>query len=620
MQLPPLLEAWRPWLSLFPADLAVPLGELLLRLHRQIGPLRSTPSRADALPEGVGSIVQRGPYERMLITEWAYADAEPDEFIRRAGSGELMFTGPEPAARRRSRRCIALFDAGPSQLGEPRLLHLALFILLARRAEEAGALFEWGILQDPPVLHRESGMRAIQNLLKARTLSGVGDAARLAWEDAIDSATDDAWIIGGDGQQRSTRARGQVAIRRSLLSENLEVSLTMHQATRALTLVLPAPALGVRLLRSPFEPIAIRANIQQAQGRPSLQQPPRFAAFGQWLAVPQLDGSVLAYHVPKSNKSTPGKALRFLAPASGDFLGVGLFGKALGCIVGDSGALTFRGFPSEALGPKHNSCERPPSERFRAPPKMASWLQTFFVRRVTPVIIKPGEQAAPFDLKGRHEEANVLAIDIDRRLGCWTSRCTKNAGVLTNTSISFRLISENVIGAVQFDQYLLFGCARADTTDVYSWNATVGSAQRTTVPRTGTRLCFGNRNSWSDPREKGLVALQCSDTEWLVGMAMEWITMTIEDHASVLGVAMSHKLGVYGLLVRSADKMRIELRTRFQRHVLITSPEPIAQASMHPATGHIAWIGEQSLRICVHAIDEEKPYLRVSMDGEDNAK
>ncbi len=45
--------------------------------------------------------------------------------------------GRNPPTAKTSLRSVALFDAGPAQLGEPRLAHLALFILLARRAELA---------------------------------------------------------------------------------------------------------------------------------------------------------------------------------------------------------------------------------------------------------------------------------------------------------------------------------------------------------------------------------------------------------------------------------------------------------------------------------------------------
>jgi hypothetical protein len=156
-QLPPLLQPWTAWLSLFPDDLAQTLGQLLLRLQPLLGPLHRHSARMAVEPAGIGDIVRRGSYDRLLASEWALADSVPEEFLRRAANGELLFMGPEPANSETSLRCVALFDAGPAQLGEPRLAHLALFILLARRAELAGAAFHWGILQQPAVLYQEHG-------------------------------------------------------------------------------------------------------------------------------------------------------------------------------------------------------------------------------------------------------------------------------------------------------------------------------------------------------------------------------------------------------------------------------------------------------------------------------
>ena len=606
-QLPALLAPWRPWLSLFPAELAAPLGQLLLRLHPQIGPLRSAPARSDAMPEGVGSIVARGPYERMLISEWAVADAEPDEFIRRAGSGELLFTGPEPAARKRSRRCVALFDAGPAQLGEPRLLHLALFSLLARRAEKAGALFEWGILQNPVTLRSDSGTVGIARLLKARTLRGVDAEARDAWRDAIDSGADDLWIIGGHGLESPCPPRGQVAIRRSMLTEELEVSLTMQRSTRRLMLALPSAALGTRLLRAPFEPRASIGNVRQADGRASLQQPPRFAVFGAWLAVPQLDGGVMLYQVPASLKRAPGKPRHHPPTASGNLLAAGVFGKALGRITAEGENLNFVGFPSKAFNDNGKvTCERPDPKHFRAPPRMGRWLPTFFIR------IQSGGSFR------KSEEAYIMALDISGNLVCWQSSWTTEYAIGLISELTFQTLAHGVIGAAQFGNELHFACARENTTDIFAWPPGSGNAPRTSIPNTGSRLFFGKAPGWYGNGKRGLMALQLHESAWLVGNGVDWVTIDVEGGATVLGVAACTRHAVWGLVLRVPNKKSIELRGQGRR-VLVDSQETIAQASLDPATANIAWIGAQSLRVFVQGIDEEKPYLQVMSDEAEHA-
>jgi hypothetical protein len=619
MQLPVLLEPWRQWLSLFPDQLAAPLGDLLLRLHPQIGPLRSAPARDDALPEGVGSIVARGPYERLLVSEWAYADAEPDEFLRRAGSGELLFTGPEPAARRRSRRCLALFDAGPAQLGEPRLLHLALFILLARRAQDAGALFEWGILQAAPVTRTGCDKHAMMKLLDARTLSACSAAASAAWESRIDQHTDDAWVIGGPGIAAPSGIRGQVAIRRSLLSERLDVTLTVQRTARTFSLDLPAAALGIRLLRAPFAPEASRAGIRHKGGRPSLTQPPRFGTYNSSIAVAQLDGGIMVYHVPRSTKNIPGKSRMHAAPSRGHVLGVGLFRKSLGSIVADGDTLAFTGFPSDAMADRINTSERPKPELFRAPPMMGRWLQTFFVRHSGPVITATGESAEPFDLNGKTHDAHVLALDLDGQLNCWSFCATRNAGVFTSKKAAHRMIARDVIGVVQFDQHVFFACSRGETTELHSWNNSFGSSLMSIVPRGGSRMLFGGGPGWPHASTHGLIALQTSATEWSVGFSGTLETITVEDGATVLGV-VSPRQTPFGLVVLCAGKTSIEIRSRSTRKVVVTSAEPIAQASVNSSNGDIAWITAQSCRLTVQSIDLDKPYLQVSVDEAEHEK
>lgn len=597
-QLPPLLEPWRPWLSLLAADLAEPLGALLLRLHRQIGPLRSAPARADALPAGVGSIVQRGPYERLLISEWAYADAEPDEFIRRAASGELMFTGPEPAARKRSRRCLALFDAGPAQLGEPRLLHLALFILLARRAEEAGAVFEWGVLQVPGVLHRSDGRDGLQQLLKARTLHAAAPGQLDAWGEAVDRASDDAWVIGAHSLKAPPGVRGQVAIRRSIVGDELDVVITMHQAARQLTLALPEPALAIRLLRSPFEALASRAEVHDKAGRPSLLLAPRFGVSGSMLAVAQLDGSIFVYPVPQSLKTRPGKPRRHAAPAHGSILGAGVYGKSLGSLAAGSDTLHFKGYPSEAFSSKYATTARPPAEQFRAPAQRARWMPVFFLKRTTATHGKP-----------RSVHSEVFALDIDGKLVCWSRDSVQQSGTACHSGFAFRTVAQQVIGAEQTEGRVLFGVASDEGTAVYA--VVAGSAQLATLPYKGSELLFGDLMTWPRTAKHGLLALRISDTDWWVGSADQMVMIKVADGARVIGVAASLKHGVRGLVVLTAQKRIIELRAISGVRVLVRSSEDIAQVSVCARTGNIAWVCARSLRVCVQGIDEDKPYLTV---------
>ena len=153
MQLPEALQPWRQWLEWFAPQHLPLFADLLGRLNPVLGPLRGRQQGGVPEPDGVGDLQRRGPYERLLSSEWLLADEVPDEFMRRAVGGEHMFLAPQYRAREANRLIVVLFDAGPLQWGAARLVHIALLMLLARRAEEAGAQLRWGILQGAPLLH-----------------------------------------------------------------------------------------------------------------------------------------------------------------------------------------------------------------------------------------------------------------------------------------------------------------------------------------------------------------------------------------------------------------------------------------------------------------------------------
>ncbi len=62
------------------------------------------------------------------------------------------------------------------------------------------------------------------------------------------------------------------------------------------------------------------------------------------------------------------------------------------------------------------------------------------------------------------------------------------------------------------------------------------------------------------------------------------------------------------------DLSQIELRVGAQRYELATSPEPIQQASMDPASARIAWITAKSSTLVVRHIDDEQSLLQISCD------
>ncbi|MDC8757856.1 hypothetical protein [Janthinobacterium fluminis] len=597
-QLPAPLEPWAAWLSLFPPDLAPAVAQLLLRLHPLVGKLSTATLERGAEPAGIGNIVRRGNYERLLMTEWVYADAEPDEFIRRAGSGELLFNGPEPALHQGALRSIALFDAGPAQLGEPRLAHLALFILLARRAEQAGAQFSWGIWHQPGILHDDAGLAGMRKLIKSRTLRVAPADTGQQWEAALGAELADCWLIGAAASDAPRQAGNRVAIRRALSGNHLHVGLQQRRDRRMLQLELPDTPTAVRLLRRPFAPVAPLGVAHHHGSRPSRAQAPRFSNGGNWICVPQLGGGAITYHVPQSAQAKPGKRRIQPAPANGPILAAGLFKHQLSFITTAGGKLRFQGFPGPLFSHRSTVCERPPLEDFQAPPGMARWLQAFYL--VSRVHAQPREY--------------VMVLDTKKRLVCWQAR--KVAPDAMEPEITFRHIADDVIGVQQLNDTLFFACAADNGIQLYNWHSLQPSPKKMMLlKQKGHRLLYGALRSWHQNHSGSLLAIQRSATSWWMGSHNNGETLEIDDGATVLGITRSTKNPNPGLVVVHPGRRRIELRVGHLRYELATAVEEIQQASMDAASARIAWITAKTGTVVVRAIDDDLALLQISCDG-----
>lgn len=594
--LPAPLEPWALWLNLFPPDLAPAVGALLLRLDPLFGKLSTATLERGAEPAGIGNIVRRGHYERLLMTEWVYADAEPIEFLRRAGSGELLFNGPEPAVHQRSLRSVALFDAGLAQLGEPRLAQLALFILLARRAQQAGAQFSWGIWHRPGVIHDETGLDGMRRLLKSRTLHAAPADAGQQWGAMLGSDLADCWLIGVAGEA-PRQSRERIAIRRALSGNHLNVSLQQRHDYRSVQLELPDAPIAVRLLRKPFSPVVRPGVIHQASGRPSRAQAPRFSSDGSLLCVAQLGGGAIVYHLPQSARSKPGKSRVVPAPQHGTILAAGAFNSAMACITSAGGTLGFHHFPGPLFAGLAVFCDRPPQEQFHVPPGMGRWLQVFYLLAQHNV--------------NRYE--HVVVLDTKGRLVCW--RAVPPAGHQQVPTTSFHPMLDKVIGVDQLGDSLYIGCADGDGVQLYHWhrqNASPFKMKR--IAQQGSVLLHGALKGEHAGHGGNLLAIKTGPCHWWVGSHEQGKTMEIDDGATVLGVAISQKHPHPGLVVLHPGRRRIELRIGTLRYELAASPEEIQQVSMNPASARLAWITAKSCTLIVRHIDDEQPLLQISCD------
>jgi hypothetical protein len=594
MQLPPLLAPWAPWLTLLAPDFAEPVGQLLLRLQPLFGPLSRLASPAPIDPEGIGNIVLRGNFDRLLSSEWVYADAEPDEFIRRAANRELLFIGPEPATSKQPLRSVALFDAGPAQLGQPRLVQLALFILLSRRAQAAGAQFAWGFLHQPGELLVLEGAEAITALLAARTLA-LPSPGKVAWDAVLGQRPDDCWLIGSAAEQ-PPQARCRVLIEQPLLGDQLDVTVIQRSLRRKVALARLPAELGLRMLRHPFKNPGKTDAVVWSRSRPSLTRPPRFGTQLQWIAIAQVDGSIAVHQVPSSAGNKAGKVRITAKPPQGTVLSAALFKKGLGMMISHDNTITLTGFP----GPHFNGVAlpfpRPPVEQFRCPPGTAHWLPMFYVR----------------SFHARRHWERVFAVDNARQLVCWTrsgesASCTRDAG-------RFEQLRQGIIGAAQRDNLLHYATTDGRQVHIHEWSVLRDKENHVEqIPFSGTEILFGNV---TDSKQHAMYALRESEKVWRVIAGGKSEITSIEDGAQVLGCARSERHPDVGLVVLHPARLSIEFRVGIARYNVLTSTERIEQAVYD--NGRVAWLGARSRALTVRGLDQTLPYLQIISSGGDD--
>jgi hypothetical protein len=337
-------------LERLPGELALGLYPWIARLTSALGPLGAAESGMPGEPDGYAGVTRRGPYHRLLGSEWLLLFEMPDEFLRRAAQAEHMLFELANQRSGGSRRALVLFDAGPSQLGAPRLVHLAALVAFARRAQAAAAELSWGVLQAPEADWVSGVSRSgVERLMRARSAHVPTEAHALQWSLRIGALKehDDAWLVGG-AELRALPELG--AWPRLQLEEALEPELRSvtaqleHRARPAqrLVLSLPSPRVCVQLLRDPYanaEPELQSTRLSVDVGRPIWFSGDGHRVFA-WLA----DAAAVSFAVPNSPRAAPSKPRVFRARAGETLLACGSRGgRMLGLSQARSGELYLYG-------------------------------------------------------------------------------------------------------------------------------------------------------------------------------------------------------------------------------------------------------------------------------------
>ena len=212
-----------------------------------------------------------------------------------------------------------LLDAGPEQLGGPRLVQLALLIVLEARAASMNVELEWGVLQER-VVHKRLSQAAIGTFLKSRSSRQPGEGDFEAWSEifAGDATLDESWTIGGAQTTALARSHGAsslVHLEDPLDPETSSVCINLVRGPSAgssLRVNIPAAADAVRLVRDPFgERRAVAAKHSIV-----LSKTPRLAFSKQRHRLLALTdtGGLVAFHVPGAPGCEPGRPKHVSCP------------------------------------------------------------------------------------------------------------------------------------------------------------------------------------------------------------------------------------------------------------------------------------------------------------------
>jgi len=320
--LPSAVASWRAKLAVFDPAVAAALTPMLSRLYRVIGALAGEGARGLGEVAGYDGVAARGPYERLVATEWLLADEAPDEFMRRAATNELLFLALARESPRLARHSTVLVDAGPEVFGAPRLAVFAALVVLEARARAARADFEWRFAQGGD----DTKDADVATALRMRADGNPSEedlGARI--EAAL--ARGEAWVVGGSEATRIASARGASTVRVDDVLEPdaraLAITVSAGRGPdRTALLELPDDATCVRILRDPYPTRSHpRASTKGAARAPFALALP--AISGGRIFARLENGSVLALPVPNSPRFSAGDGRVLHAHGAGEIIAVG---------------------------------------------------------------------------------------------------------------------------------------------------------------------------------------------------------------------------------------------------------------------------------------------------------
>lgn len=589
-KLPKGLTPWSAWLRWFAPELALEVGQLLQRLQPLLGPFKDRGHSGELDWDGLDDLRTRGSYERLLTSEWLLADEVPEEFLRRAASGEHMFLMPKPLRRRSQRTIVALFDAGPLQLGAPRLAHIALWILLARRAAQVHGQMRWGVLQSPGELIDATEVQHLKFLLGKRSFTPPNEEHLAQWLQALQdtaAVSGERWLIGSPYFHASPTAfTHRVRLHKELDGKALEVSLLERGSIRKVSLPLPKQESAVPLLHGSFEPVLGQQPTMDGDDREiALTRPPIIAIDGGRVGVVHRDiPAISTLYIPRSSEEQT-RAPR-LHRWSYNYSAVcsTLVGKSLGVLLADH--LQLRFWPtSMTLKP------RPPQDHINLPVDDGASLPAAWLRS--------------------SQSHRLCIIDRSRRLMRW------NAAILTKRDLAtepqMHLVAENALALAQLSTDIaVFAYHKAGAI----WFARINADQE---PQDAKMLLQAPSDSKVMFGRGCFVAIQSSPDTWRL---LNWnehsqsYDARVPDNLPVIGVLRDAD-GRVGLLTLEDWNLRLHCHNG-ENILLYTAPARIVSHSVCPNSGLVAMLtADRQLVAFSAATQEQRLFLQTGRNDDD---
>lgn len=581
MDLPRALSPWASYLTLFPRELALALGPLVQRLDLAVGPMRALFRPGSGDPEGFSGLTRRGPYERLLLSEWLLAEEAPDEFARRAAMGEHGFLEIAHRQAGGARACVVLLDGGPDQLGAPRIAHLAAMVVLARRAEVAGSRFQWGQLQDRDrSLCSLLDSSAVNWILGSRSVRQPSSADFAEWQDRLEAEkpVEDLWLIGGRrsaGFGRDTRA-SLLEIEDPYEPDTRSLAVAVRQpqyGTRQVTLDLPPEDECIRLLRDPFGTAvapAQRAPSRYGSSSAMVWTPNSSKLLA--LANPQ---TLVCYALPNSPRAQSGKP-KLLRPRSGQpIVGAGRFRKT-------TFAVTY-GVVEQKLEiePLTSRTGYLPNEQYATllsevplweAPKVGSELGHCLVE------LRSG---APYVDVLLHSRRHLIDLTPASFQGNSPQRCRPSvSGVLASAPTEIGCVYVQRYPGGYRRVYLRRDGHKEERLLQISGIAELGE---------GGKAFFGFGGGLADP-EFGLVAVQSGPREWVIADRNTTNTFVPPQESEVVGVVLpGQNWNGPGLVVLEPGRRSLWVLGRERHHVLPPPSAEIAHVSVSPYSSLVGY-------------------------------